>query len=202
MYSYASLSSISSTSSSNSSSTYGSRDVLDVKDLPAAPARCRSSIVSHHNDIDVLLPLVDTPPPCPPRRHRRSQVPRISSTSTCCQIRQTSFSLTSTPRAMFMPTKLTLSARRRYFTELSHRHRLLLVLNDYDCRCGCLFSMRQGNFVILSDMVKTDARSLVTVISTDLVCSKVPTEFVCDVDSLRQRVRARQIHSDELSFDL
>ncbi|CAF4209053.1 unnamed protein product, partial [Rotaria sordida] len=46
---------------------------------------------------------------------------------------------------------------------------------------------------------------LVTVISNDLVCSKVPSEYVCDVELLRERVRSRHFYNDdddEQSFDL
>ena len=44
---------------------------------------------------------------------------------------------------------------------------------------------------------------LVTVISSELVCSKVPWEYVCDVALLRERVRGRRSDSDDgESFDL
>ena len=49
---------------------------------------------------------------------------------------------------------------------------------------------------------KSSERRLVTVISRDLVCSKIPMEYVCDVELLRERVRARRIQHDEQSFDL
>ena len=72
--------------------------------------------------------------------------------------------------------------------------------------------MRQGAFVILyesKDQTSLSPPSLskrdegvVTVISSDLVCSKVPMEYVCDVDVLRERVRARQLYDEEQSFDL
>ena len=46
-------------------------------------------------------------------------------------------------------------------------------------------------------------RKVVTVISNELVCSKVPSDYVCDVDVLRKRVRTRRLFSDdEQSFDM
>ncbi|CAF5125221.1 unnamed protein product, partial [Rotaria sp. Silwood1] len=77
----------------------------------------------------------------------------------------------------------------------------------YECKCGCHFSMRQGTFVILyetkNELSKWNKNKLVTVISNELVCSKVPSEYVCDVELLRERVRTRNFSSDdEQSFDL
>ncbi|CAF4987894.1 unnamed protein product, partial [Rotaria socialis] len=88
-----------------------------------------------------------------------------------------------------------------------HNHRLLLVLNDYECKCGCRFSMKQGDFVILyetrNELSMWYRNKLVTVISNELVCSKIPCEYVCDVKLLRERVRSRHFSSDdEQSFDL
>lgn len=67
--------------------------------------------------------------------------------------------------------------------------------------------MRQGDFVILYQTNKEATlaadRRLVTVISNELVCSKVPSNYVCDVNVLRERVHARRLYSDdEQSFDL
>jgi hypothetical protein len=67
--------------------------------------------------------------------------------------------------------------------------------------------MQQGSFVILyeriNDISSIKNRRLLTVISNELVCSKVPSEYVCDVDILRERVRTRRLYNDdEQSFDL
>ena len=99
------------------------------------------------------------------------------------------------------------SIRERYFAQLCQTHRLLLVLSDYECRCGCHFSMREGSFVVLYDGPQDSSTSmkkdrLVTVISSELVCSKVPLDYLCDVELLRERVRHRQTFNDEQSFDL
>jgi hypothetical protein len=68
--------------------------------------------------------------------------------------------------------------------------------------------MRQGSFVILYE-TRNELTSLltkngvVTVISNELICSKVPCEYVCDVELLRERVRSRLFcNDDEQSFDL
>jgi hypothetical protein len=67
--------------------------------------------------------------------------------------------------------------------------------------------MKQGTFVVLYE-TKTDFLSLwnkqglVTVISNQLVCSKVPSHFLCDIDVLRERVRCRASCNNEQSFDL
>jgi hypothetical protein len=123
---------------------------------------------------------------------------------------RTCLSSTSSPLALPIQTKLSnATIRKDYFTKLCHNHRLLLVLNDYQCQCGCHFSIQQGSFVILYES-KTDLSSssskkdgLVTVISNELVCSKIPSEYVCDVGMLRERVRSRRLYyNDEQSFDL
>ena len=68
--------------------------------------------------------------------------------------------------------------------------------------------MQQGSFVILYETRNELTPSLkksgsVTVISNELICSKVPCEYVCDVESLRERVRSRHFSGDdEQSFDL
>jgi len=204
MQSSTSLSSISSTTSSNSS-TYGSRTVLEAKDLPFATPRCRSSIVAFDNDQTLFSP----PPPPPPPPRRRSQLPSTNkSMAKCRHLFRTCLISTPSPLALPIQTKLSNSTmRKQYFTKLCHNHRLLLVLNDYECQCGCHFSMRQGNFVILyeskNEQSSSNKHGLVTVISNELVCSKIPSEYVCDVDLLRERVRSRRLYNDdEQSFDL
>jgi hypothetical protein len=67
--------------------------------------------------------------------------------------------------------------------------------------------MQEGSFVILYETEKelstSNKTGLVTVISNELVCSKIPLEYVCDVELLRERVRLRHFDSDdEQSFDL
>ena len=205
MQSSTSISSLSSATSSNSS-TYGSRTILDAKDLHSAPPRCRSSIVAFFdNDETLLSPPPPPPPPCPPRR--RSQLPSTKSTAKCRHLFRTCLSSTSSPLSLPIQTKLSnASSRQQYFTKLSRNHRLLLVLNDYECQCGCHFSMQQGSFVILyetrNELLSSTTKGLVTVISSELVCSKVPSEYLCDVDILRERVRSRRLYTDEQSFDL
>ena len=215
MQSYASLSSLASSCSSHSS-TYGSRTILDVKDLHTASARCRSSIVSSIDNDDTLLSPPNSPPPPPPRR-RQSHIPTTSTRAgpKCRQLFRSCLSSTASPHSIPIPIKNKLgtstssSIRERYFAQLCQSHRLLLVLNDYDCQCGCQFSMREGSFVVLSDTADSSSSSLkkseddlVTVISNELVCSKIPMEYVCDVELLRERVRRRQLYSDEQTFDL
>ena len=210
MQSSPSLASLSSNASSTSShsSSYGSRTVLDASDLPSASARCRSSIVSFLDNDDTLF--ASPPPPPPPRR--RSHMPTTTmtrSTPKCRHLFRTCLSSTSSPLSIPVQSKLSSSSsvRQRYFAQLCQSHRLLLVLTDYDCRCGCHFSMRQGAFVVLyesNDQPSSKKREegVVTVISSDLVCSKVPLEHLCDVDVLRERVRARQLYDEQQSFDL
>ena len=111
-------------------------------------------------------------------------------------------------RSSLVPSKLYgTTIRQQLFAKLCRNHRLLLVLNDYICQCGCRFVMRQCDFVILYQTNKEATfaadRRLVTVISNELVCSKVPSNYVCDVNVLRERVRERRLYSDdEQSFDL
>jgi hypothetical protein len=67
--------------------------------------------------------------------------------------------------------------------------------------------MRQGSFVILyetrNEFTSLKKSGAVTVISNELICSKVPCEYVCDVELLRERVRSRHFSGDdEQSFDL
>ncbi len=205
MQSSTSLSSISSITSSNSS-TYGSRTVLDANDLPFAAPRCRASIVGFLDNDQTLF----SPPPAPPPR-LRTQLPSTNkSMAKYRHLFRTCLSSTSSPLALPIQTKLSnATIRKDYFTKLCHNHRLLLVLNDYQCQCGCHFSIQQGSFVILYES-KTDLSSssskkdgLVTVISNELVCSKIPSEYVCDVGMLRERVRSRRLYyNDEQSFDL
>ncbi len=196
MQSSTSLSSISSRTSSNSS-TYGSRTILDVKDLHLAAPRCRSSIVGFLDNDQTVFSL--------PAR-RRSQLPSTNKSMTKCRhVFRTGL---LSPLALPIQRKLSNAAiRKQYFAKLCHNHRLLLVLNDYACQCGCHFTMQKGTFVILyersNDTSSMKNRRLVTVISNELVCSKVPSEYVCDVDILRERVRTRRLYDDdEQSFDL
>jgi len=201
MQSSSSLSSLSSTVSSNSS-TYGSRTILDAKDLRFAPPRCRSSIVAFDNDQTLF-----SPPPPPPRR--RSQLPSTTkSMAKCRHVFRTCISSASSPLSLPTQTKLSnATLRKEYFAKLCHNHRLLLVLNDYQCKCGCHFSMQEGSLVILyetrNELSISSKTCLVTVISNELICSKVPSKYVCDVELLRERVRMRHFDSDdEQSFDL
>jgi hypothetical protein len=207
MQSPTSLSSISSAASSNSS-TYGSRTILEAKDLPFAAPRCRSSIVAFLED-DQTLFSSQSPPPLPPPR-RRSQIPSTTTKSMakCRHLFRTCLSSTSSPLSLPYQAKLSNSTlRKQYFAKLCDDHRLLLALSDYECPCGCHFSMRQGSFVILyetrNEFTTSKKSGLVTVISNELVCSKIPSEYVCDVELLRERVRSRRFSGDdEQSFDM
>lgn len=169
-----SLSSISSTTSSNSS-VYGSQTILDVEDLPLAGPRCRSSIIST-------------------KQSNRSTVK-------CRHLFRHCLSSKSSHLSSLIEKKLAdQSFRKEYFQKLSHNYRLLLVLNDYQCHCGCQFSVQQGTFVILYK-TRID-HGLLTVISDELICSKIPCEYVCDIEILRERVRLRSISNQTQSFDL
>lgn len=206
-----SLSSIASSASSNSS-LYGSRTVLNIEELHTAAPRCRSSIVSFVNNDQTLFSPPSSPPPLPPPRRRQTQLPSLSSSNKsmvkCRQLFRTCLSSTASPLQLPNQSKLSDADRRQeYFAKLCQTHRLLLVLNDYECQCGCRFSMEQGSYVILYESandLSVNNHGLVTVISNDLVCSKVPRKFLCDVESLRERVRSRRAvhHDDELTFDL
>lgn len=185
MQSSTSLSSISSITSSNSS-IYGSQTILNAEDLPLAAPRCRSSIIY---SLD-------------------SQLTQLPSTTKCRHLFRTCLSSTSSSLSSLIQKKLSdQSFRKQYFTKLCRNHRLLLVLNDYQCKCGCHFSIKQGTFVVLYE-TKTEflsswnKNSLVTVISNQLVCSKIPSHFICDIDVLRERVRCRASGNNEQSFDL
>ena len=196
----------SSASGHSSSSSYGSRTVLDARDLSSVAPRCRSSIVCF-DDSQLQSPV---PPPRPPRT-RRSALPSTTArpAARCRRVFRSCLSSASSPLSLSVQGKQALSSsvRQRYFAKLSLNHPVLLVLSDYECQCGCRFSMQQGSFVILYDGSNDPALAkkksgVVTVISSDLVCSKVPSEFVCDVEVLRERVRARRMQRDEQSFDL
>ncbi|CAF0734639.1 unnamed protein product [Adineta steineri] len=210
MQSATSLSSISSSTSSNSS-IYGSRTILETKDLPFAAPRCRSSIAAFLDDDQTIFSSPSSsPPPLPPPRRRQSQLPSSNKTMVKCrQLFRTCLSSTSSS-PLSLPTQtahLNTTLRKEYFAKLCHNHRLLLVLTDYQCKCGCHFSMEEGSFVILyetkNELSTFKKSGSVTVISNELVCSKVPIEFVCDVELLRSRVRTRRFDSDdEQSFDL
>ena len=195
MQSSTSLASISSTTSSNSS-IYGSQTILDAKDLHLAAPRCRSSIVTSLDNYENVF----SSPSSPPVR-RQSQLRSTNKVTPKCRhfIRNC---IPSTPTKPF--DNIT---RKQLFTKLCHNHHLLLVLNDYTCKCGCHFTMQKGTFVIhyekVNDASSMKNRRLVTVISNELVCSKVPSEYLCDVDILRERVRRRHLYNDdEQSFDL
>jgi hypothetical protein len=180
MQSSSSLSSISSTTSNNSS-IYGSQTVLDLEDLPLAAPRCRSSIISSLDN---------------------NQTPRPS-TSKCRHIFRTCLSSTSSPLSSLIQNKLSDNTfRKQYFTKLSRHHPLLFVLNDYQCQCGCHFSVKQGTFVILSETKLEHNNKLLTVISNQLIRSKIPSNFVCNINILRERVRLRSFCHTEQSFDL
>jgi hypothetical protein len=171
MQSSTSLSSISSTISSNSS-IYGSQTILNAEDLPSAAARCRSSIISS-----------------------------LDSTAKCRHLFRTCLSSNSSPLSSFIQKKLLdHTFRKQYFAKLSRNYRLLLVLNDYQCQCGCQFSIKQGTFVILYE-TKIE-NGFLTVISNQFICSKIPSQFVCDINILRERVRSRTLCNNEQSFDL
>ena len=198
----------SSASGHSSSSSYGSRTVLDSRDLSSAAPRCRSSIVCL-DDCHLSSPV---PPPRPPRT-RRSALPSstVRPAARCRRVFRSCLSSVSSPLSLSLSVQgkqaRSSSVRQRYFAKLCLNHPVLLVLSDYECQCGCRFSMQQGSFVILYDgpidaSLSKKKSGVVTVISSDLVCSKVPSEFVCDVEVLRQRARARRIESDEQSFDL
>jgi hypothetical protein len=175
MQSSTSLSSISSTTSSNSS-IYGSQTILNAEDLPSLAPRCRSSIISSLNN--------------------HPQFP-----SKCRHLFRTCLSSTSSSLSSLIKKKLSdHTFQKQYFTKLCRNHRLLLVLNDYQCQCGCHFSMKQDTFVILYEQNITN--EFLTVISNQLICSKIPSKFVCDIEILRQRVRSRIRCNNEQSFDL
>ncbi|CAF3759881.1 unnamed protein product [Rotaria socialis] len=138
MQSSTSFSSMSSTASS-CSSTYASRTILEAKDLPSAGPRCRSSMIaSLDNDEGVFS---EPPPPPPPPRRRRTQIPSANkSMAKCRHLLRTCLTSASAPLSLLTPTKLSDSIiRKQYFAQLCHNHRLLLVLNDYECKCGCYF---------------------------------------------------------------
>jgi hypothetical protein len=203
MQSSTSLASISSTTSSNSS-IYGSQTILDAKDLHLAAPRCRSSIVTFlDNDQNILSP----PPSRPPVRRQTQLRSTNKATPKCRHFIRTCIPSTP-PFTLSNQTKPSDGImRKQLFTKLCHNHRLLLVLNDYTCQCGCHFIMKKGTFVIhyekFNDASPMKNRRLVTVISNELVCSKVPLEYLCNVDILRERVRTRHLYNDdEQSFDL
>ena len=209
MQSFVSLSSISSATSSNSS-MYAFRTIIEAKDLPSAAPRCRSSLVmSHDNDqtfFSTAAASTQFPAPSPRPRDRLSAASK--SKIKCRHLFRTCFSATSSTLSLpTQPERFNAAIRKQYFFKLCQNYRLLLVLNDYECRCGCHFSMRQGSYVILYerkvDLSMWNKGRRVTVISNELVCSRVPSEYVCDVALLRERVRSRHFSSDdEQSFDL
>lgn len=168
---------------------YGTRTIVEVQDLPSASSRCRSSIVCSL-DADPML------------------LPSPQSSKKCRHVFHTSLSSTSSSLAVLIQKKVSDPAfRKQYFAKLSRHHRLLLVLNDYQCSCGCHFSVRQGSFVLLDETKAVSSSNsnehrLVAVISNQLICSKVPASFLCDVHSIWARVRLRPSQPDIQSFDL
>ncbi|CAF1673222.1 unnamed protein product [Adineta ricciae] len=175
--------SLSSIASSNSS-IYGSRTILDEEDLPSAAPRCRSSIISSLDN------------------HQTNHSSDRSITK-CRHLFRTCLSSTSSSLSALIQKKLAdQTFRKQYFAKLCRHHRLLLVLNDYHCQCGCQFRMKQGTFVLLYETESNHRQNFVTVISNQLVCSKVPPQFLCDLDTLRERVRCRASCHNEQSFDL
>lgn len=92
------------------------------------------------------------------------------------------------------------SSTTDYFHKLAEHYPILLVLNDYQCSCGCHFSIAQGTFVIL--VSRKSSQGHLTVISNQLICSKIPTSVLCDVRVLRARVRSRISAQQKQSFDL
>ncbi|UJR15080.1 hypothetical protein I4U23_002047 [Adineta vaga] len=187
--------SLSSIASSNSS-IYGSQTILSEEDLPLAAPRCRSSIISSFDNTQTIHS---------PTSSRHSQLSSNRSITKCRHLFRTCLSSTSSPLSSLIQKKLSdQTFRKQYFTKLCRNHRLLLVLNDYQCKCGCQFTMKQGTFVILYE-TKTKfslSNESVTVISNHLICSKVPSQFICDLDVLRDRVRSRASCHNEQSFDL
>lgn len=179
-------------STSNNSSIYGSQTILNIEDLPSAGPRCRSSIICSYNNDEI-----------------RSQSPSIRSKTKCRHLFRTCLTSTSYSLSSLIQKKLSdQSFRKQYFAKLCRNHQVLLVLNDYQCTCGCHFSIKQGTFVVLYE-TKMDSLSsswnkkgFITVISNQLICSKIPSYFVCDINVLRERVRSRSSQSNELSFDL
>ena len=180
----------SSTASSHSTLYNSRRTILELEDLSSATSRCRSSIIS---SVDAEhIPHLPSPSDrfsCRPFFHRCLS----SSTSRLSHLMQKKLA-----DSLF---------RKQYFARLCRHHRPLLVLNDYHCPCGCRFAMRQGSFVLLDDKPThcsslCTADDLVGVISNQLMCSRVPWTFLCDLRSLRERVRTRSFYSRAQSFDL
>lgn len=158
--------------SQSSNHHYNERPILEVADLPYATARCRSSIVS------------------------------TESTESCRHLFHSSLSSNSTSLSDLMQKKLAdRSFQEEYFLRLSRHHRWLFVLNDYECQCGCHFMMKQGTFVLL-DQTSIKRHQMISVIGHQLIRSKVPSSYVCDLDSLRSRVRSRFSKTNLQSFDL
>ncbi|CAF1292654.1 unnamed protein product [Rotaria sp. Silwood1] len=198
MQSSTSLSSISSSTTSSNSSIYGSQTILDVEDLPSAAPRCRSSIICSLDSNQILISSIHCPSPLLSTRSRTK----------CRHLFRHCLSSSSYSLSLLIQKKLSDNIfRKQYFAKLCRHHRLLLVLNDYQCKCGCHFSIKPGSFVLLYE---TNIESLsswnkiefITVISNQLICSKVPSHFVCDINILRERVRSRSFCNNEQSFDL
>ena len=158
------------------------RTILNVEDLPWAPSRCRSSIVCS------------------------SKFKSSSTQSHCHQLFHKSLSSKSPSLTGLMEKNLSNSKfRDEFFLRLSRHSRLLFVLNDYRCCCGCEFAIERGSFVLLntSESSSNNENSTVAVISNRLICSKIPSSIVCDLNSIRERVRFRSAQDRTVpSFDL
>ena len=184
---------------SNNSSAYGSQTILDLKDLSSLESRCRSSVISSFDSNQNLFSSTNC----------YSQFPSTRRTTDKCRpLFLSSLSSTSSSLCSLIQKKLSENLfRKQYFAKLCHNHRLLLALYDYQCTCGCQFSMKYGTFVILyEDKLELSSSwnrtGLITVISNQLICSRIPSHFVCDINVLRERVRSRTFCSNEQSFDL
>lgn len=103
-------------------------------------------------------------------------------------------------RSLLHSTSSTTTNHKEYFHKLSQHYPILLVLNDYQCSCGCHFSIEQGSFVILYS--RKSSHGYLTVISNELICSKIPAYLLCDIHVLRARVRSRISMHQKQSFDL
>lgn len=151
------------------------RPLIDIKELGQAPARCRSSIIS-------------------------------SSTGHCRSLFQESLSSESSSlNDLIVKNMSDGDFCKDFFTKLSRHCRLLLVLTDYTCHCGCRFSVTRGSFVLQNrNESSSNNHSFVSVVSNRLICSRIPSNLVCDLNSIRKRVRRRCIESSSttMSFDL
>ena len=180
----------SSTASTHPTLYNSRRTILELEDLSSAASRCRSSIISSV-DAEHILHLASP----------------ASDRSSCRPFFHRCLSSPTSRLARLVQKKLTDSSfRKLYFARLCRHHRPLLVLNDYQCPCGCRFAMRQGS-VVLVDEKQMNASPYthderVSVISNQLMCSRVPWLSLCDLRSLRERVRTRSFYTRPQSFDV